>query len=102
MFFGYGPGSFEILFQINYKDLGTQFANNAHSDLFEFLGEFGLVGFILIFFSIIFFFINKKSYTFMNMIVISYIVVILFFDFSMHIPLIQIMLIIFLTLNKKN
>jgi hypothetical protein len=101
LFFGYGPGSFEILFQINYKDLGTQFANHAHSDLFEFLGEFGLVGSVLIFFSIIFFFINKKSYTFINMIVISYIVVILFFDFSMHIPLIQIMLIIFLTLNKK-
>jgi hypothetical protein len=101
LFFGYGPGSFESLFQINYKDLGTQFANHAHSDLFEFLGEFGLVGSILILFSIIFFFINKKSYTFINMIVISYIVVILFFDFSMHIPLIQIMLIIFLTLNKK-
>ena len=101
LFFGYGSGSFESLFQINYKDLGTQFANHAHSDLFEFIGEFGLVGFILIFFSIMIFFINKNSYTFINMIVISYIVVILFFDFSMHIPIIQIMLIIFLTLNKK-
>ena len=101
LFFGYGSGSFESLFQINYKDLGTQFADHAHSDLFEFIGEFGLVGSILIFFSIMIFFIKKKSYTFINMIVISYIVVILIFDFSMHIPLIQIMLIIFLTLNKK-
>ena len=72
LFFGYGPGSFESLFQINYKDLGTQFANHAHSDLFEFIGEFGLVGFILIFFSIMIFFINKNSFTFINMIVISY------------------------------
>jgi hypothetical protein len=101
LFFGYGPGSFESLFQINYKDLGTQFANHAHFDLSEFIGEFGLVGSFLILFSIMIFFINKNSFTFINMIVISYIVVILFFDFSMHIPLIQIMLIIFLTLNKK-
>jgi len=101
LFFGYGPGSFESLFQINYKDLGTQFANHAHSDLFEFIGEFGLIGFILIFFSIMIFFMNKNSYTFINMIIMSYALIILFFDFSMHIPIIQIMLIIFLTLNKK-
>ena len=101
LFFGYGPGSFESLFQINYKDLGTQFANHAHSDLFEFIGEFGLIGSILIFFSIIVFFMNKNSYTFINIIIMSYTAIILFFDFSMHIPIIQIMLIIFLTLNKK-
>jgi hypothetical protein len=101
LIFGYGPGSFESLFQINYKDLGTQFANHAHSDLFEFIGEFGLVGSILIFFSIMVFFMNKDSYTFINIIIMSYAVIILFFDFSMHIPIIQIMLIIFLTLNKK-
>jgi hypothetical protein len=44
---------------------------------------------------------NKNSYTFINIIIMSYAVIILFFDFSMHIPIIQIMLIIFLTLNKK-
>jgi hypothetical protein len=101
LFFGYGPGSFESLFQINYKDLGTQYANHAHSDLLQFIGEFGLVGSIFIFFSITIFFMNKNSYSFINIIIISYVIIILFFDFSMHIPVIQIMLIIFLNLNKK-
>jgi len=101
LLFGYGTGGFEILFQINYSDLGIQYADHAHSDLFEFIGEFGLVGFILIFFSIMNFFINKNSYSFINMIIMSYTLIILFFDFSMHIPIIQIMLIIFLTLNKE-
>jgi len=101
LFFGYGPGSFESLFQINFKDLGTQYANHAHSDLLQFIGEFGLVGSIFIFFSITIFFMNKNSYSFINTIIISYVIIILFFDFSMHIPVIQIMLIIFLNLNKK-
>ena len=101
LFFGYGPGSFEILFQISYFDLRSLYANHAHSDIIEFIGEFGLVGFILIVLSSMIFFIKKNSYTFINMIIMSYIMIILFFDFSMHIPLIQIMIIIFLTLNKK-
>ena len=101
LFFGYGPGSFENLFQISYFDLRNLYANHAHSDIIEFIGEFGLIGSILIISSSMIFFIKKKSYSFINLIIISYVMIILFFDFSMHIPLIQIMIIIFLTLNKK-
>ena len=101
LFFGYGSGSFENFFQINFLELGNQYANHAHSDLLEFIGEFGLVGSLIISISIFSFFINKNSYTFINIILLSYIIVLLFFDFSMHIPLIQILLIIFLILNKK-
>lgn len=101
LFFGYGPGSFENLFQISYFDLKNLYANHAHSDIIEFVGEFGLLGTILIASSSLIFFIKKNSYTFINVITISYIMIILFFDFSMHIPLIQLMIIIFLNLNTK-
>ena len=37
------------LFQLNYKNSNNKFANHAHSDLFEFFGEFGLIGFYLFF-----------------------------------------------------
>jgi len=101
LLFGYGTGGFEILFQINHKDLGIQYADHAHSDLFEFIGEFGLFGTILILLSLMSFFICRNSYSFINLTLMSYIMVILIFDFSMHIPLIQLLLTIFLTLNKK-
>ena len=48
LFFGYGAGSFEILFQINFPNLTNKFANHAHSYLFQFIGEFGLFGFLLL------------------------------------------------------
>ncbi len=101
LFFGYGPGSFESLFQINYLDLENQYANHAHSDLSEFFGEFGLIGTIILVGSILSIFVNKNSYSLINVIIISYMIILLFFDFSLHIPLIQILLITFLTLNKK-
>ena len=88
------PGTEEATYRVFVEKLGG-------SPISEFVGEFGLIGFILIFFSIMIFFMNKNSYTFINMIIMSYTLIILFFDFSMHIPIIQIMLIIFLTLNKK-
>ena len=101
LFFGYGSGCFEIVFKINYLNLENQYANHAHSDLPEFIGEFGLIGTIFFFISILSFIINRNSYTFINIIIMIYIMIILFFDFSMHIPLVQILIIIFLTLNKK-
>ena len=102
LLFGYGTGGFEILFQINHTDLGIQYADHAHSDLFEFIGEFGLFGTILLLLSLLSFFICKNSYSFINLILMSYIIIILIFDFSMHIPLILLLLTIFLNLNKKN
>ena len=101
IFFGYGVGSFETLFKINFHNSNNLYANHAHSDVVEFIGEFGLIGFILLIMSLIKFFINKANYNFINLILLSYLVIILFFDFSLHIPLIQISFIIFLLLNKN-
>ena len=79
----------------------SQFANHAHSDLVEFFGEFGLFGITLIILSFIKFILSKKSYTLINVIVFSYAIIILSFDFSLHIPIIQILFLSFLLLNKK-
>ena len=101
IFFGYGAGSFENLFQLKFVNLSNKFANHAHSDLVEFLGEFGLIGMLFFLFSIIKFILNKKNYNLVGYIVLSYLVIIILFDFSLHIPLIQILFLIFFILNKK-
>ncbi len=100
-FFGYGAGAFETLFQIKFENLDNTFANHAHSDFIEFIGEFGLIGFILLIFSISKFFFNYNNYKFVNLIFISYLIIILGFDFSLHLPLIQILFLIFFTLNTR-
>ena len=61
LFFGYGPGSFEILFQINFPDLTNIYAGHAHSDLIQFIGEFGLIGFAIFILSTLSFF-TKTTY----------------------------------------
>ena len=66
IFFGYGIGSFEYLFQLKFINTSNLFANHAHSDLIEFFGEVGLIGFFLIFFSIFKFLLLKKNYNFIN------------------------------------
>ena len=101
IFFGYGSGSFENLFQLKFFSLSNQFANHAHSDLVEFLCEFGLIGISFVFFSFIKFFINKKNYTSISIITLFYSIIILFFDFSLHIPIIQVLFVTFFILNKK-
>ena len=100
LLFGYGTGSFEILFQISYKDLGTQYANHAHSDLLEFIGEFGLIGMTLLISSIFKLFYNKILYNFNNYLLIVCLIIILMFDFSLHIPIIQFLFIIYFSLNN--
>jgi len=100
-FFGYGAGGFETLFKINYINLDSAYANHAHSDVIEFIGEFGFVGFVILIMSFIKFLFNKINYSFINLILISYLIILLFFDFSLHIPLIQISFIIFFTHNKN-
>jgi len=87
---------------LKFINLSNQFANHAHSDLVEFFGEFGLVGIFFIILSFINFFFNKKNYTLINLIVLFYLIIILLFDFSLHIPIIQILFLIFLILNKKS
>ena len=101
LFFGYGPGSFELLFQINFPDLTNKYANHAHSDLFQFIGEFGLFGFALFVLSIFSFFI-KTSYDLKNNLLLFYLIIILFFDFSLHIPFIQFLFVFFVIFNQKS
>jgi len=101
LFFGYGPGSFELLFQINFPDLTNKYVNHAHSDLFQFIGEFGLFGFALFVLSIFSFFI-KTSYDLKNNLLLFYLIIILFFDFSLHIPFIQFLFVIFVIFNQKS
>jgi O-antigen ligase len=100
LFFGYGPGSFEILFQINFPDLTNKYANHAHSDLIQFISEFGLIGFLLFFLSILGFFL-KLTYNLKNNLLLFCLFIILLFDFSLHIPIIQFLFVIFLTFNQK-
>ena len=60
IFFGYGAGAFEYLFNIRYENLSNYYTIHAHSDLAEFLGEFGLIGFCLIFISVFCVFLKNK------------------------------------------
>ena len=101
LFFGYGPGSFEILFQIKFPNLASAYANHAHSDLIQFIGEFGLIGFILLVFSFSKIFFKSKNYNLISFLLLFYLLIILFFDFSLHIPIIQFLFIVFFTLNQK-
>ncbi len=100
LFFGYGPGSFEILFQLKFPNLVSQYTNHAHSDLIQFVGEFGLIGAAIFFLSIAGFF-YKLKYNLKNNLLLFFLLIILIFDFSLHIPFIQFLFICFFTLNKK-
>ena len=99
IFFGYGGGGFEYLFKISFKNLSTNYASHAHSDLLEFVGEFGLIGSILIISSFIFLLFNKKFFSFKNFLLCYLLIFILIFDFSLHIPLIQFLFVLLLSIN---
>jgi len=100
LIFGYGPGSFEMLFQIKFPNLINSYANHAHSDLIQFIGEFGLIGLIFLLMSISNFF-SKIKFNLKNNLLISYLLVIIFFDFSLHIPFIQFLFVTFFIFNQK-
>ena len=99
--FGYGAGSFENLFQLKFINSGNLFTNHAHSDLFEFLGEFGIVGLSILLLSLIKFCFIVGS-KFLNILLIFYLGLILFFDFSLHIPIIQILFITSFYFSRKS
>ena len=101
LFFGYGSGAYEIIFQLKFSDTTTKFANHAHSDLIEYIGEFGLIGISLILLSLAKYFF-KLNLNVVLLILISYLLIILFFDFALHIPIIQILFVIFFILNKNS
>ena len=100
LIFGYGPGSFEVLFQIKFPNLIDYYANHAHSDLIQFVGEFGIIGSIIFLLSIASFFL-KINYDLKNNLLLFFLLIILFFDFSLHIPFVQFLFICFFTLNKR-
>ena len=98
--FGYGLGSYETMFQLEYINSLNNFANHAHSDVLEFFGELGLIGFILLLASIIkCFLVTKHNHIFF--ILMCSLATLLLFDFSLHIPIIQILFIIFFVTNLK-
>lgn len=101
MMFGYGAGGFEILFKLKFSNVSNLFANHAHADIFEFFGEFGLIGSLILISSLLKFYFVKQSYSFVNILSLSLLTVILLFDFSFHIPIIQILFVMFFILNKK-
>ena len=103
IFFGYGGGGFEYLMKINYPNSSSSFASHVHSDLLEFVGEFGIFGSILICLSILFFHIKNNLFSFKNFVLYYLLIFILIFDFSLHIPIVQFMFLLLLSISyKKN
>jgi len=101
IFFGYGGGGFEYLFKINFQNLSTQFASNAHSSIIEFIGEFGLIGSTFISLCLILLCANKDFLLFKNFLLCYLLIFILIFDFSFHIPIIQFLFILLLSVSYK-
>ena len=89
------------MFQLSFPNLSKSFANHAHSDLVEFIGEVGLLGFLLFFMSIFIFLKKSITYNFKNLLLIFCILTILLFDFALHIPFIQFLFVCFFVLNQK-
>jgi len=99
--FGYGGGGFESLFKMNFQNLSPHFASHAHSDFFEFIGEFGLIGSTLISLSLLFSCANKDFLSFKNFLLCYLLIFIIIFDFSFHIPIIQLLFILLLSVSYK-
>ena len=100
-FFGYGMGSFETLFKIFNIDNSIYYANHAHSDLIELIGELGLIGFS-IFFILIFNLLKKINfYDYKFLYLTIYFIILLIFDFSLHKFLIQLIFILLISIQVK-
>jgi len=101
IFWGYGGGGFEYLFKINFKNLSTIYATHAHSDILGFIGEFGLIGSTLILFSSLFSCVKKNFFSFKNFLLLYLLFFILIFDFSLHIPIIQVLFVLLISVNYR-
>ena len=101
VFWGYGAGGFEYLFKINFENLSTIYAAHAHSDIIEFIGEFGLIGSTLILLSILFSCIKKNFFSFKNFLLFYLLLFILIFDFSLHIPIVQLLFVLLISIDYK-
>jgi len=102
-FFGYGVGSFEILFKVFNLNNSIYYANHAHSDLIEFLGELGLVGSGIFFCLLLYLMKTINLNNFKNIFLAIYFIILLIFDFSFHIFLIQLIFCLLMSFDiKKN
>ena len=99
--FGYGSGNFELIFKNFYDKLGINFANHAHFDLGEFIGELGFVGILLLLIPIYKIFKKIKLNNIKNFYLIIFVILILAFDFSLHILIIQIIIVLLFSINTK-
>ena len=103
LLFGYGLGGFENLFKLKFIQISNLFANHAHSSIIEFIGELGIIGFMIFISSFIKIFFNKLNYNFNFLVLLTFTIIILVFDFSLHIPINQILItsIFLLTINRN-
>ena len=85
--FGYGGGSFETLFQIKYENLKFSYADHSHTDLFEYFGEYGLIGSLIFLCSIFKFLRSNSTYSMVNILILVMFCIIFIFDFSLHVPI---------------
>ena len=90
------------MFKINYQGTSSQFASHAHSDIVEFIGELGLIGFLLISSSLLFSCVKKNFFSFKNFLLSSALILILLFDFSLHIPIIQLLFILLFSVSSEH
>jgi len=81
--------------------LDLAFADHAHSDLIEFMGEFGIIGTSLIIIILYQTFKKIELFETRNLFLLLFVFLILIFDFSLHIPLIQIILILLFSTKRK-
>jgi len=101
LLFGYGSGNFELIFKNFYDKLGINFANHAHFDLSEFISELGLIGTLFLLIPIYKIFKKIKLNRIKNIYLIVFVILILAFDFSLHIPIIQIIIVLLFSINTK-
>src|SRR6056300_4347 len=100
-FFGYGVGAYEIIFKVFNNDNSFFFANHAHSDIVEFLGELCVLGFSILCYLLLKLLKKINLKTTKNIFLIIYLITLLIFDFSFHIFLIQLIFILLISLNIK-
>ena len=93
-YFGYGAGAFESAFFLLFENLKNIYANHAHSDFVELLGELGVIGFtifVFLFISILLKGVDAYKHKYNNLyyMLVPLLMVFLlngFFDFSLNIP----------------
>ena len=108
-YFGYGAGAFESAFFLLFENLNDIYANHAHSDFVELLGELGIFGFIifiLLFINILYRGVDAYigKYSNLHFLLIPLLLLFLFngfFDFSLNISSNQFLFASLVTMSLK-